>query len=362
MNCVTTSPLPLRNTASRLCHDQPPKPLTAARVLLVFMGLFFTCFAFAAEAQTIDKSAATIAGRILDDQGRPVPGADVWMPLRWDEVPAKTPHATSDSNGSYILMVPRTWSAIPVNERQWIVWSHVRGRQIGMANAWHALFGNRESLNVTLGAATDTSFIVLGPDKKPLAGAMVEPYLVMAPNNCYLPPPKAIQQAIRATTDGTGCAALPAIGHVGFASVRITSASLGSQAIRLLDLGTSSGPTTPIAIAPAAPLVRREIRLRRAGRVEGRIEAARPEWTRGVKIYLSTTDALGFEGGLAEVITGDDGRFVVPAIAEGKLDVSPRLDPSLPVRPRPISDVLVQGDQTTKFVILLQKDTGAGSP
>ena len=76
---------------------------------------------------------------------------------------------------------------------------------------------------------------------------------------------------------------------------------------------------------------------------------------REVKIYLSTTDVPGFEGGWAEVTTGDDGSFVIPAIAEGKLPVYPRLDLGLPVRPRPINDVEIPGNQTTKFAILLQK-------
>ncbi len=98
------------------------------------------------------------------------------------------------------------------------------------------------------------------------------------------------------------------------------------------------------------------------GRIEGRIEADRPEWTRGVKIYVSTTDPAGLEGGLAEVSSGDDGHFVVPAIAEGKLEVFLRLDPSSPVRARPVSGVEIRGNQTTRFVILLEKVVGRGSP
>ena len=38
--------------------------------------------------------------------------------------------------------------------------------------------------------------------------------------------------------------------------------------------------------------------------------------------------------GLAEVVTGDDGTFVVPAIAEGTLSVHVKVDQALPVRER----------------------------
>jgi hypothetical protein len=327
-----------------------------SRVLGVFTGLALTLMAFPAAGQKLDKPATTIGGRVVDDQRRPISGADVWMPVRWDEQPGTTPHATSDARGNYVLKVPETWSRSPIHERRWIVWAHARNRRIGMANAWYALSGKPESLDVTLGPATDTSLVVLGPDGRRLAGAVVEPYLVLAPNNCYTNPPAGMQPAIRSVTDGTGRATLPAIAGEGFMSVKIEAASLGSQAIRLIDLGAPDGPTPPVELKRVPEsVVNREIRLRPVGRVEGRIEAARREWTKGVKIYLSTAGSLGHEGGLAEVTTGDDGRFVVPAIAEGKLDVSPRLDPSVPARPRSISDVEIRGNQTTKFVLFLQK-------
>ena len=119
---------------------------TAALGLGVLVGLFDLSFAFAAAAQTTDTPAATIAGRILDDQGQPVAGAEVWMPLlcvgrRWDDKPDATPHATSDAQGNYVLIVPAAWSGIPINERQWIVWAHARDRRIGIANTFDALSG-----------------------------------------------------------------------------------------------------------------------------------------------------------------------------------------------------------------------------
>jgi hypothetical protein len=131
-------------------------------------------------------------------------------------------------------------------------------------------------------------------------------------------------------------------------SVTIAARFLGEQQFHILGWATE----------PA----QNELRLRPAGRIEGHIVASRPEWTRGVKIYLSTTSPVvglgpsdGQPEGVARVTTGDDGTFTVPAIAEGKLSVSPRVDQRLPARPRPIGDVFIQSHQTTKVAIFLQK-------
>jgi hypothetical protein len=165
--------------------------------------------------------------------------------------------------------------------------------------------------------------------------------------------------AIRSVADKNGHAPLPAISRDGFTNVKVTSRSLGEQQLSLR--------------GHAAEPAQREVRLRPAGRIEGHVVGARPEWTRGVKIYVSThssSDAAGQAApippepfghaadnteGLAEVITGDDGTFIVPAIAEGKLVVFAKVNQALPVRQRPIGDVEIRSNQTTKLAIFLQK-------
>jgi hypothetical protein len=212
---------------------------------------------------------------------------------------------------------------------------------------------------MTLGPATDTSFIVVGPDGRPAAGAVVESYQILAPC-AYVPPPAAMLPSIRSVADETGRASLPAIAREGFTSVKVTTRSLGEQQLSLR--GQASEPA------------QRELRLRPAGRIEGHIVAGRPEWTRGVKIYISTlspsdpsvqVSTLTHPGpfghaadkteGVAEVVTGDDGTFIVPAIAEGKLVVYAKVNQALPVRQRPIGDVEIRSNQTTKLAIFLQK-------
>ena len=80
---------------------------------------------------------------------------------------------------------------------------------------WYALSGKPQSVDLAVGPATDTSFLVIGPDGRPVAGAVVEPDLIFAPNNCHMNPPAAMLPAIRSITDATGRAALPAIAAAG---------------------------------------------------------------------------------------------------------------------------------------------------
>jgi hypothetical protein len=322
------------------------------------MGLALTCFALAPADEQPDESAKTITGRILDDQGRPISGAAVWMPVWFESKADKTSHATADRQGNFVLTVHDAWSRSPIHERQPVIWAYASGHRIASANASLALSGKPESVDLTLGPVTDTSFIVFGPDGRPAVGAVVEPYRILAPY-AIVPPPAAMLPAIRSVADETGHALLPAIPREGFRNVKVTTNSLGEQQLSLR--GHASEPA------------QRDVRLRPAGRIEGHIVAARPEWTRGVKIYLSTLSPSDPDGqavpippepfghaadhteGLAEVITGDDGTFIVPAIAEGKLILYAIVDQALPIRQRPIGDVVIRSNQTTKLAIFLQK-------
>jgi RNA polymerase sigma factor (sigma-70 family) len=319
----------------------------AALGLGLVSGLALTLLAISASGQKPEKPAVTVAGRVLDDRGRPIAGAEVWMPTRFLAPADATPHATTDARGNYVLAVPASWSRTPLHERDHLVWAYAAGHRIASISAGKALYGKPESVDLTLGPATDTSFVVVGADGRPVGGAVVEPYLVDAPNGITGPPPAAMMPAIRGTTDATGRAMLPAMAREGFEGIKVTTVGLGSQYV-----GLRGGADEP---------ARREIHLRPAGRLEGHVVAARPEWTRGVKVYVATKNARslgpGADGaeGSAEVTTDDNGRVVVPAIAEGRLEAAPRLDPSLPVRARPIDRVEVRANQTTMLAIFLQK-------
>jgi RNA polymerase sigma factor (sigma-70 family) len=311
------------------------------------IGLALTVFALTAAGQKPGEPATEVAGRILDDRGQPIPGAEVWMPITFDEKPEATPHATADAQGRYVLPVPAAWSRLPRHELRGIVWAHASGHQINAANAYAALTGKARSVDLTLGPATDTSFVVFGPDGRVVAGAVVEPFHFKTPRAYDLVPP-AMLPAVRAVTDASGRALLSSMPREGFFTVQVTTGSFGSQQLRLNDRATE----------PA----RREVRLRPSGRIEGRIVADHPEWARGLRVYASTTDpsqlraGMNFKAeGLAIVHTGPDGSFVIPAIAAGTLEIGTHVDAGLPVRPRFPLNLDVRSGQTTRADILLEQ-------
>ncbi len=139
---------------------------------------------------------------------------------------------------------------------------------------------------------------------------------------------------------------LPAVSRETLFNVRITSKEFGVQVQRVQD---------------GYPLsrVNGTIQLRPVGKIEGRLIADPPETARNVGLFFSTEDprALPTERteslrkdwlavhpedrampspteGNAEVTSDKDGRFVVPVLAEGDLQVYVKVNENQPLRPR----------------------------
>ncbi len=320
---------------------------TAGMALGLLVGLALAMAAWAAVGQQQDEpSVATVAGRVLDDKGQPIAGADVWLPVKFDDTPEMTPHATSDAQGRYTLSLPARWKDQPVPQRNFILWAYARDHRLAAATAWKTLTEKTpEPVDITLGPATDTAFRVIGPDGRPALGATVEPYHFKTPR-AYEFVPATLLWLVRASTDASGRAALPALPREGFSSVQVMTGATGVQQLRLRDMASE----------PAE----REIRLRPAGRIEGKVVAERPEWAKGLKVYLSTSDPsdpydIGFNrtAGNAQVTSGPDGTFVVPAIAGGRLSIMVGVDNALPVRPRLPENLDIPAGQTTRVEIPL---------
>jgi RNA polymerase sigma factor (sigma-70 family) len=313
-----------------------------------------------------------ITGRVVDTQGRPIAGAQVWMPVKFDESDRSTARATTDANGHYTLAAPELWSQLPLHARRWCIWAYANGHQIATATAYEQLSsGKADPVDLTLGPATTTSFRVLDPDGQPLAGAVVAPYHLKTPV-AYENPPSTMLPVLRSVSDATGRAMLPALPQKGFMTVQVTSKAFGAQQLGLFSappgpiLPTGQGPTPPatpqqlpLDQAEAEP-AERTLRLREVGRVEGRIVTSRPEWAAGVTVYVTTSTSQFFVGlgnieGTATVVTQPDGSFVIPAVAAGQLQIGARVNLSLPVRPRFPLTLEVRSGESTRVEIALEK-------
>ena len=130
------------------------------------------------------------------------------MPITFDEKPETTPHATADAQGRYVLPVPEALSHLPPHGNSGIVWAHAPGHRINAASAHAALTGKAEPVDLILGPATDTVVRVFGPDGRPVAGAVVEPFHFKTPR-AYDIVPAAMLPAVRAVTDAGGRARAP---------------------------------------------------------------------------------------------------------------------------------------------------------
>ena len=103
----------------------------------------------------------------------------------------------------------------------------------------------------------------------------------------------------------------------------------------------------------------RTLRLMPVGRVVGRIQAGDPRAVRGLAVRVRTdpdpsADVAGV-GGFASVVTDDQGRFTIPAIAAGTLAVSVEYRWDLPWRGLPASRPQVQPGTTTEVTIPLKR-------
>ncbi len=152
---------------------------------------------------------------------------------------------------------------------------------------------------------------------------------------------------VGAKTDAEGRARLPAMPRKGFLRVQVTAEGLGMQHLELRDRSDEPAERT--------------IKLRAAGRIEGRLLTDRPERIRGALIGVpgETGDRweLRYEEtrGHAIVFADADGRFVIPEIASGNLRVLVVVDQNLPVRPRLPKYVHVAANETTKVEIPLER-------
>ena len=288
----------------------------------------------------------TIRGQVVNQQGKPVAGAQVLYWYLFDKKTSKESgvETQSDANGRFTLEISldqkNNLSRFPS------VWVYSLGYSLG-----NGFPGNPSSkkdfseLRIELAPASDTSLVVLDPQGRPVADALVEPMHYRARPG-YDVIPEGVRRLVQARTDAEGRAKLPAMAREHWVSVWVTTNDYGLQTQRL----------TP---KPSEP-TERAIHLRPVSRIEGRVTADNPEWVRGIRIIFTTEKAWeagrrpGHQPpwpteGHADVVTDHEGRYVVPKIAEGQLSmVQTVLDENLPVRPvlPPPSVRLLESDTT----------------
>ncbi len=266
----------------------------------------------------------TITGRVIDDKDQPVAGAKLWWVVSHEAPEGVIVKGVSDEQGRFSMSTPDIAPRLPSLTHN-ALWVLHKGKQL--ARAWATSLpdenGKPAELLVRLQSETDTSFVVKSPDKKPLAGVVVEPWIFH-----YDLVPEEARKMIGTTTDAEGRVRMPNMPRKLFFSVRAIHESFGTQEFRL-----DGNPFPP---------AERTLELRATGSIEGQLHASNPAWIRGVELWFSTGEGIRRIEGSARAKTNDEGKFTVPKIATGELrfgivGIQPKDAPALPRIPDRLS-------------------------
>ncbi len=270
--------------------------------------------------------ARTLTGTVVDAQGNGVPAARVWWPARWvSPFTTLTSSATCDAQGRFELKVPEAWAVIPTGSYpNPVLWAYAPGHAIGTANASAQIYGDKpnDPCRIELPPATDLSLVVQKPDGAPAVGAKVRPPHFKT-IRAYDYVPTELAELVTATTDAGGRALLPALTVDEIFDLEIQCPGYGTQKIRA-DMRSTAPHEQKTTLRPV-------------GRIEGQFLTDQLELVRGAFVSIET-DALPSDirspHGHAMVNVDADGRFAIPEIAVGQLNLTARIDERLPVRPR----------------------------
>ena len=313
------------------------------------------------------EPAKTVHGKVVDENGKPIASADVWMAQGWNAWPeGPTTHTTCDGEGRFILPVASYAERDPLEpvSGPGPAWAYAKGYQLGEGFTVDQVFGRDKSdVLIRLGPAVETPLVVLGPDNQPRAGDLIEP------DFCFVNTlPKEVGSRVAARTDAKGRAVLTAVRRSELHSVRIVSKDLGIQTQRL---GKSVNAGKPVneQMWPGNLPEGQPIRLRQAGRIVGHVTAEKPQWVRNVRIVLTSSSPPPALRRITERVCHQR-RTVMPTSSPtskvnsrcprwpaGQLSLEAFVDPTLPVLPK-IPDfkdriIAVHPGETTKLEIPL---------
>jgi hypothetical protein len=244
----------------------------------------------------------TIRGTVVDDQGKPVVGAQVVFfvphPLDGNANPSEV-RTNTNAAGQFRL-------ATPLVGRDFIRRANIWAYQPGGAIA--AVPGYRPASALVLPKPETRTITIEAPDGHPVAGARVSPRAVrLGPRDPTIELPDMLATSRAATTGADGKATLDylAAGHQ-LVAVRVTAESIGTQDFQLIERPAREGHGAAITL-----------RLKPTSRLTGRVRNRAGESVSGqtIEVWLKggswlPANAVGFKNG--PIRTAADGSFQTP--------------------------------------------------
>lgn len=264
-----------------------------------------------------------LEGRIVDDAGQGVPHAEVGLVLgnsNPDEEETIVATGVADAAGYF---------ALPLEESQrhgiGSLWARAEGYSPSRDNGTWSLgaLDRKKNFQIILPRSPQTTFLLLGGDKRPVAGATLTVNRVRVPNGVGYHLPQQWRDDFRATSDVEGKLSVANMLPKSVDGALIVT-SVGSR-LRydinyfLNENPVEDDPNYTICIPPT-------------GEVAGRVSSDEPDAPIDHKVTLSTEvhppwGAWVGVWGEAEVTPDNEGRFEVSAIAAGYLRLGYELDP-----------------------------------
>lgn len=298
------------------------------------------------------SEAVTLPGTLIDADGKPVAGAEVWLSegrlvnprgeiLSEGQVPERPKmiaRERSDNSGRFAIELP---DEVPPSDwaRTWLVlWAHRSGSALCMRRVARDVPPRAAPATLRLTAAVPLAMVIVGPDEKPVSGARVLPEKL---NDAWLP--REFAEQLAATTDRDGRAVLHDLEPTALDLVRVESEEFGVQWMGL---------------PPAANDGSRPVRLAPAASVHGRLVAEDTRAISGITIRFASWVVAGDDAagvGLAEAVTDADGRFDVPAIVAGTLSAAVEPKAELPFRCQRITARPIVEGTANELVIDLER-------
>jgi hypothetical protein len=280
-----------------------------------------------------------ITGTVVDADRQPAAGVGVYYSTReagnaWGGVVAQT---VTDAQGRFRLEVPA-----PAARRNFLpacaLWAYRPGSLVASRPVTRETLPPDLPITLVLDPPARSKFLIRGPDGRPVAGARIQPRVL---HREFLAVPDGLAERVadQTVTDPDGRAVLSVFFPEEISTVFVTAPGLGSQ-----QFGFNNDNGT---------LETRTIQLRPVGRIEGRIVSDDVEIVRSRKLEVVVWDErLGSPAlGLSSLTTDAQGRFVIPEVPVGGLNVAGTPPASSPWFLKAPSGITVEAGKTTRVEV-----------
>jgi Carboxypeptidase regulatory-like domain len=274
-----------------------------------------TCAVVVAVLSSFAAKGHELSVVVEDSAGKPLPGVAVWMSAgsRQNGSTPAVARGTTDQRGTLVMPIPPEVPRPGPSMEMLSVWAYQPGASPGRIHVTLSSDSQREELRLTLPPAQARRLTLLRPDGKPLQRATVKPSAIGPSNETilryYLSFPDELANQLALRTDQDGNVDVPYLGENDSPMLTVDTVDLGIQLIQL------------------QPKNDKPFTLRPVGKVVGRVVADELAIARGIEITLGTQFDGKDSAGSARTKTDAEGRFVVPALAEGSMSYMVALPP-----------------------------------